>query len=126
MAKKVFQPLKRLPIGAIKPEGWLLNQLILLNDLQKKLGNLQGLIKNGRWTGDEALPRYARGLVLLSGTLEKDKQLREKARYHMEITTMPEAIEVFSYTQKNYPELFKLFYEASGAEYKGGELQLVR
>jgi len=84
MAKKVFQPLKKLPIGAIKPEGWLLNQLILLNDLQKKLGNLQGLIKNGRWTGDEALPRYARGLVLLSGTLEKDKQLREKADAFMQ------------------------------------------
>lgn len=54
------------------------------------------------------------------------KQLREKARYHMEIITMPEAIEVFYYTQQNYPELFKLFYENSGAIFKGGELQLVR
>lgn len=54
------------------------------------------------------------------------KQLREKNQYHREIITQPEAIEVFSYVQKNYPELFKMFYENSGAELKGGELQLVR
>lgn len=54
------------------------------------------------------------------------KQLREKERYHKEIIIQPEAIKVFSYAQKNYPELFKMFYENSGAEFKGGELQLVR
>ena len=54
------------------------------------------------------------------------KQLREKDKYHRELITQPEAIEVFSYAQKNYPELFKMFYENSGAEFKGGELQLVR
>lgn len=51
------------------------------------------------------------------------KQLRKQPRYHRELITMPEAIDVFYYTQKNYPELFKLFYEAGGAEFKGGELQ---
>lgn len=54
------------------------------------------------------------------------KQLREKDRYHKDIILQPEAIKVFSYTQKNYPELFKMFYENSGAEFRGGELQLVR
>ena len=79
MARQTFEPLRRLPIGAIKPEGWLLSELNLLNDLQKKLGTLQGMIKNGSWTGDEQLPRYARGLILLSGVLNSDKMLREKA-----------------------------------------------
>ena len=52
------------------------------------------------------------------------KQLRKINQYKNEIITLPEAIQVFSYTQKNYPELFKLFYENSGAIYRGGELQL--
>ena len=54
------------------------------------------------------------------------KQLRKKRQYHNELIIQPEAIEVFSYTQKKYPELFKMFYENSGAEFRGGELQLVR
>jgi len=54
------------------------------------------------------------------------KELREKSQYHKEIITRPEAIEVFSYAQKNYPNLFSMFYEASSAVFKGGELQVVR
>jgi hypothetical protein len=53
------------------------------------------------------------------------KQLRETNKYHRELITQPEAIKVFLYVQKNYPELFKMFYENSGAEFRGGELQLV-
>ncbi|MEG2541056.1 MAG: glycoside hydrolase family 127 protein, partial [Clostridia bacterium] len=46
--------------------------------LQKKLGVLPGLLDNGEWTAGEALPRYVRGLTLLSGALD-DKALKEKA-----------------------------------------------
>ena len=54
------------------------------------------------------------------------KKLKKRKLYQHEIIDLPEAIEVFSYTQKNYPELFKLFYENSSTELRGGELQLVR
>lgn len=54
------------------------------------------------------------------------KQLRNKKRYHTEIIDLPEAIEIFSYVQKNYPELLKLFYENSGSKLEGGKLQLER
>ena len=69
MSKNTFDPLKKLPVGAIRPEGWLKDQLMLLNELQKKLGTSKSMIKDGGWAGDEALPRYARGLILLSGVL---------------------------------------------------------
>ena len=78
MSKNTFDPLKKLPVGAIKPEGWLKDQLMLLNELQKKLGTSKSMIKDGGWAGDEALPRYARGLILLAGVLQNEKQLREK------------------------------------------------
>ena len=54
------------------------------------------------------------------------KGLRTKKKFQSDIINLDEAIEVFSYVQQNYPELFKLFYEASGAELKGGEFQVVR
>ena len=54
------------------------------------------------------------------------KQLREKDQYHSEIIIQPEAIEVFSYAQKNYPNLFKMFYENSGAHIQGGKIELER
>lgn len=46
--------------------------------LQKRLGALSGLVKNGEWAGGEYLPRYLRGLVLLASALD-DKNLKEKA-----------------------------------------------
>ena len=54
------------------------------------------------------------------------KELRKKPKYKTEIIIQSEAIEVFSYVQKNYPELLKLFYENSGARLEGGKLQLER
>ena len=54
------------------------------------------------------------------------KKLKKRKLYPHEMIDLSEAIEVFSYVQKNYPELFKLFYESSSTEFRGGELQLVR
>ena len=78
LAKAVDKNLRKLPLGAIKPEGWLLDEMKLVCNLQKRLGALQGLVKNGEWTSGEHLPRYVRGLVLLSAALD-DKAIKEKA-----------------------------------------------
>ena len=78
MAKAIDKNFKKLPLGAINPEGWLLDEMRLVCNLQKRLGALQGLVKNGEWTSGEQLPRYVRGLVLLSAALD-DKAMKEKA-----------------------------------------------
>lgn len=77
MAKSVDKNLKKLPIGAIKPQGWLLAQMQSVCDLQKRIGSSSGLVKNGEWTSSENLPRYVRGLILLAYALDDDK-LKEK------------------------------------------------
>lgn len=79
MAKSVDKNLRKLPLGAIHPEGWLQSQMLAMCSLQKRLGALSGLVKNGEWTGGEYLPRYFRGLVLLASALD-DKDLKDKAR----------------------------------------------
>lgn len=77
MAKSVDKNLKKLPLGSIRAAGWLKDEMLHMCDLQKKLGSLQGLVKNGEWTQGEGLPRYARGLALLAAALD-DKSLRER------------------------------------------------
>ncbi len=83
MAKKVNPSMTRLPIGAIRPEGWLLKELLLVNGLQKRLGTVSGLLENGVWAGGEILPKYVRGVILLAGVLE-DRALTEKAESFVE------------------------------------------
>lgn len=77
MAKAIDRHLKKLPLGAIKAQGWIGDQLAYVNDLQKHIGAMPGLVKNGEWDGEEELPRYVRGLILLSSCLD-DKALRDK------------------------------------------------
>ncbi len=77
MAKSVDKNLKKLPLGAIRAEGWLKDEMLHMCDLQKRLGALQGLVKNGEWQGGESLPRYARGLTLLAAALD-DKNLKDR------------------------------------------------
>lgn len=77
MAKAVDKSLRTLPLGAIKPQGWLLKQLQSVCTLQKRIGSLPGLVKNGEWVGQKELPRYVRGLILLSCALD-DAKLKEK------------------------------------------------
>ncbi|MBR7162788.1 MAG: glycoside hydrolase family 127 protein [Clostridia bacterium] len=79
MARKENPTLTKLPVGSIRPEGWLLRELQLVNGLQKRLGAISGLTENGAWVQGEALPRYIRGLVLLYGALG-DKILLDKAQ----------------------------------------------
>lgn len=77
MAKTTDKNFQKLPFGAIRPEGWLRDQLQLVGNLQKRLSALPGLLKNGEWIGGEAYPRYVRGLVLLAGALD-DATLKDK------------------------------------------------
>lgn len=77
MARSIDKNLKKLPLGAIRPKGWLRDEMLHMCDLQKRLGPLQGLVKNGEWTGGESLPRYARALTLLAAALD-DKNLKDR------------------------------------------------
>ena len=79
MAKSVDKNLRKLPLGSIRPDGWLQNQMLAVCSLQKRLGALSGLVKNGEWVSGEYLPRYLRGLVLLASSLD-DKNLKDKAQ----------------------------------------------
>ena len=78
MEKAPRSALKPLPLGSVTPEGWLKRQMLLADDLQKRLGASPAMLQNGRWTNGETLPRYVRGLILLSASLG-DERLREKA-----------------------------------------------
>lgn len=84
MAKTIDKNLKKLPLGAIKPQGWLLYQVQCISELQKKLAGLPGLVKNGEWDGGEALPRYVRGLILLYSCLD-DKNLLDKIKAYLSL-----------------------------------------
>ena len=57
LAKSVDKNLKKLPLGAIKPQGWLLDEMLLASNLQKRIGSLSGLVKDGEWNGGERLTR---------------------------------------------------------------------
>lgn len=78
MAKKDTTNLTRLPLGSVRPEGWLLSEISHMSELQKRLGALSGLTKNGEWSSGEYLPRYTRGLVLIAAALD-DRNLKDKA-----------------------------------------------
>lgn len=55
-----------------------------VSNLQKRIGSLSGLVKDGEWNGGESLPRYVRGLILLSCALD-DKNLKEKVTSFMSL-----------------------------------------
>ncbi len=78
MARSVDKNLKKLPLGAVRPTGWLLDQMKHMNNLQKRLGALQGMVRGEEWESGENFPRYIRGVVLLAAALD-DKVLRDKA-----------------------------------------------
>lgn len=84
MAKSVDKNLKKLPLGAVRPQGWLLDQMRIASNLQKRIGSLSGLVKDGEWNGGESLPRYVRGLILLACALD-DKNLKEKVSSFMSL-----------------------------------------
>jgi len=78
MPKIINTNLKKLPLGSIKPTGWLLDEILLISNLQKRLGSMHGLLNNGVWDNGDMLPRYVRGLTLLAAVLD-DKSLKDKA-----------------------------------------------
>ncbi len=56
----------------------------IASNLQKRIGSLSGLVKDGEWNGGESLPRYVRGLILLACALD-DKNLKEKVSSFMSL-----------------------------------------
>jgi hypothetical protein len=77
LAKHNNVNLKKTALGAVTPEGWLRDEMEQMSLLQKRLGSLGGLVRDGEWIRGEELPRYVRGLVLLSAALD-DSALKEK------------------------------------------------
>lgn len=123
MAKSVDKNLKKLPLGAIRPQGWLLDQMCYASNLQKRIGSLSGLVKDGEWNGGESLPRYVRGLILLSCALD-DKNLKEKVSSFMSLI-FASANEGGDFGPKNTSSLtpkieavktLLTYYEATGNE----------
>ena len=82
MAKDRETPLRRLPVGSVKPDGWLAKQLDIVNALQKRMGADPSLLEGVNWKGGEIFPRYVRGLILLAGVLG-EPQLTVKAEGYM-------------------------------------------
>lgn len=123
MAKSVDKNLKKLPLGAIRPQGWLLDQMRYASNLQKRIGSLSGLVKDGEWNGGESLPRYVRGLILLSCALDY-KNLKEKVSSFMSLI-FASANEGGDFGPKNTSSLtpkieavktLLTYYEATGNE----------
>ncbi|NLU21624.1 MAG: hypothetical protein GXW89_13170 [Phycisphaerae bacterium] len=82
LAQTPFTP---LPLGSIKPEGWLRNQLVVqANGLTGHLDEFWPSLTDSKWKGGkgegwERAPYYLDGLVPLAYTLD-DPRLIEKAR----------------------------------------------
>jgi hypothetical protein len=80
----VRQPYTEIPLGAIKPKGWLLHQLEIMRDgstghldeIHDKIKNDNGWL-GGRGDGWEETPYWLDGAVPLAYLLD-DKQLKEK------------------------------------------------
>jgi len=83
------QPYLRLPLGSVKPKGWLRRQLELQRDgLTGHAEELYGDIGQSDWISDtkrggqhawERGPYYAKGLIALAYVLD-DRELKDKAR----------------------------------------------
>lgn len=93
------------------------------SNLQKRIGSLSGLVKDGEWNGGESLPRYVRGLILLSCALD-DKNLKEKVSSFMSLI-FASANEGGDFGPKNTSSLtpkieavktLLTYYEATGNE----------
>lgn len=52
------------------------------------------------------------------------KQLKKPTIYTKKIMPIEEAREVFLYCQREYPELFKMFYQNSQGTFKGGKIEV--
>ena len=76
----------KLPLGAGRPSGWLLDQLtVQANGLTSHLDEVWSIVDESAWKGDEGenvlpecctarfVPRWLEGLTVLSGTLHDDK-----------------------------------------------------
>jgi len=79
----------KLPLGAVKPQGWLRDQLVVeANGLPGHLQEVWGVIKTSAWKGDAGAnvtpepcyarfcPRWMEGLILLSYELD-DQHLKD-------------------------------------------------
>lgn len=74
--------LTKLPIGSVRPSGWLMSQMVQMCNLHRRLGSLDGMMKGGRWTGGDALAKFVRGGVLLAAAMN-DRSMFERLTGHV-------------------------------------------
>jgi uncharacterized protein len=117
----------RLPLGAVRPSGWLRDQLIVqTNGLTSHIGELWNVLEDSGWKGDTGknvapecctprfVPRWLEGLTVLAGVLD-DHRLRSLADPYMQfilnVTDPPQvtpSVIAWSHLGRFLPDYFDL------------------
>lgn len=119
----------RLPLGSIRPAGWLSDQFhVQVNGLTSHIGNLWDVLKVSAWKGDAGrnvtpecctprfVPRWLEGLTVLSGVLGDD-HLRAMTVPYMEFilnAQHPESITPSSCAWSHLGRFLPDYYELTG------------
>jgi hypothetical protein len=117
----------RLPLGAIRARGWLLDQLnVQVNGLTSHLGEVWEVAKVSAWKGDTGknvtpeccvprfVPRWLEGLTVLSGVLNSDhlKSLTDPYMQHIlrveELAIISPSLCAWSHVGRFLPDYYEL------------------
>jgi uncharacterized protein len=117
----------RLPLGAIRPQGWILDQLnVQSNGLTSHLGEVWETARVSAWKGDlgknvtpeccvpRFVPRWLEGLTTLSGVLHDDhlKSLTDPYMQHIlsvsELPSTSPSLCAWSHVGRFMPDYFEL------------------
>jgi len=121
----------RLPLGSIRPSGWLNDQLrVQVSGLTSHIGELWDVLKVSAWKGDAGknvtpecctprfVPRWLEGLTVLAGVFG-DEQLKALTDPYMQFilnvqnpTTITQSVCAWSHLGRLLPDYFELTADA--------------